>query len=438
MRWWKIMRRYVRTWFFLDTCIVSFDWVDLLVNEVGTAGSLARLGKASRTFRILRMVRLLRLVRMREVVTVITERFNSEQLIILADISKLMIVILGMAHLIACCWYGLGTFDHLQSSWVRNGRFKTADLGEKYAMSLHWAVAQFAGGMDEVVPENLSERVFAIVVFIAAFIVASIFVSSLTSSMTQLNLLGSHQAQQLSVLRKYLAQNGISTKLAMRVKRNAQQALREQQRFMPESSVNLLTMVSDPLRVEIHLEMYSKHLTIHPFFRSYAEKCPMAMRKVCHYATSAVHVANGDVIFSPGEIPAVPKMYIISTGTLQYYQSDTIESIMPDQWVSEGVLWTHWMHCGMLVSTGDCRLFAIDAREFQDIAGHFQDSGFDPKSYAYRFVAALNSCEDGPSDLFLSNRKEGKPVVHEAFADTLLCSQQKPKPFQMFRAIVSR
>merc|ERR1711959_606813 len=107
-----------------------------------------------------------------------------------------------------------------------------------------------------------------------AFVMASIFVSSITSSMTQLNIIGSHRSQQLSILRRYLHQNKISHKLAMRVQRNAQFAISEQQRTLPENQVRLFSLVSEPLRVEMHFEMYAPVFASHPFFFDYIEECP--------------------------------------------------------------------------------------------------------------------------------------------------------------------
>jgi len=402
MRVWKVAKRYMRSWFLLDVAIVGVDWIEvgLKSSQSEGDGGYARLGRASRTFRIIRMVRLLRLVRMKEVFALITERFNSERLIIVADITKLIVVILAVAHFIACSWYGIGVMDEKdEQNWVDQHGYHRRELGEKYAMSLHWSLSQFAGGMDEVTPKNTPERTFAIVVFVFAFIMASLFVSSLTSSMTQLNIIGSEQSKKLSVLGKYLAQNGITNKLAMRVKRNAQQALVEQQRLLPENNVSLLGMVSDPLRVEIHLEMYAPHFSIHPFFRAYVEECPMVMRKVCHLASSMLQVSTGDVIFSSGEIPAMPKMYIVCSGLLSYHRTNGEDyHVSEDFWVAEAALWTTWVHRGLLVCSSDCRLFELDAKKFQDIASQFEHADFSPIEYAISFVNMLNG-EEEPNDL---------------------------------------
>merc|ERR1719324_249054 len=106
-------------------------------------------------------------------------------------------------------------------------------------MSLRWAISQYAGGMDEITPHSMGENIYAIFCYLGAFWSGAVFLSILTSSMTQWYIIGSQQSQQLTTLRRYLSQNGISKKLALRVQRNAQHSIAEQQRTMPEQAVSL-------------------------------------------------------------------------------------------------------------------------------------------------------------------------------------------------------
>lgn len=390
-----ICKRYSRGWLLLDVLVVGVDWLEIVLSAAAESLGFARLGKASRIFRILRMIRLLRMARMAEVITLLTERLNSEKLVIVVDILKLMIIMIGAGHLLACMWYAIAnsTDGH---SWLVEYEFKDKGLDMRYVMSLRWAISQFAGGMDEVTPKNLSENIYAIFVYLTAFWSGAVFLSILTSSMTQWYIIGSQQSQQLTVLRRYLSQNGISKKLALRVQRNAQHAMAEQQRAMPEAAVGLITKVSEPLKIELHFEMYAPNLAIHPFFHRYIEECPHVMRKVCHSAMQMSTVSTGDIIFNVGEIPAEPKMYIISRGKLDYKAgfSGQVTPVVVGQWVSEPSLWVQWVHRGTLSAVEDCLLFSLLSDEFQTIVGHFEHIDFDPRVYASAFVECLNEGED--------------------------------------------
>lgn len=400
----KIARKYVSSWFLLDLPIVFIDWLELLWQH-GSVMGYARMGKASRTIRLIRMVRLLRLIRMRQVFRLLAERIQSERLIIVADIVKIMMIIVGLGHVIACIWYGIGAREDEQNTWLEVHKFDKTPLTFRYTTSLHWSLLLFSGGTDEIVPQNTGERVYAIFVFLLAFVMAAVFVSSLTSSMTQLHMLASQQQQKLSVLRRYLHQNGVSNGLALRVMRSAQHAVWEQKRLMPESSVELLLVVSEPLRVELHFELYAPVLAVHPFFAHYMEECPQVMRKVCHHCVGLLLISRGDIIFNAGEIPAHPKMYIICSGRMVYREITGKERTLGiGEWISEACLWCPWMHRGLFMGATECRLCLLDARKFQDIVGEFDhtDFDFDPKKYATEFVASLNHSHIDVSDMPLS------------------------------------
>lgn len=188
--------------------------------------------------------------------------------------------------------------------------------------------------------------------------------------------------------------------LSLRVERNARHTLSEQARYMPESSVELLLKVSDPLRVELHFEIYSPLLATHPFFESYIEECPQVMRKVCHDSNSMSFVSRGDILFNTGEIPSQPKMYFLSSGSLRYTSLSEEETLVHEnQWVAEPTLWTHWMHRGTLEALTECRLCILDVQKFQEIVGHFHHPCFDPKTYATKFVKLLNAYDGELTDL---------------------------------------
>jgi len=400
----KIAKHYLSTWFAVDFLIVGSDWVEVLWSDGGFLG-FARAGKASRTFRIIRMIRLLRLARVRNVISMITERMQSEQLIIIAGIISIMLVIMGLGHVIACIWYGIGDQDR-PDTWLRQHNFEDADLEMKYFTALHWSLLQFAGGTDEIVPQNSTERVYAVSVFLLAFVMASVFVGRLTSSMTQLHILSKKDIEKFQVLKRYLIKNEISSMLTMRVLHNAQHALAETQRFMEESSVELLNIISQPLRVELHFELYAPVLAVHPFFRCFIDACPQVLAKVCHLAMSQLLVSTGDILFMVGEVPSPARMFIVCTGELSYhFVTGAMAIVQSCQWISEATLWTPWAHQGMLKAASDCRLCVLDSAKFMQLVEK-DDYDFDVRLYARTFVHCMNTGGIGATDLPFSEDDE--------------------------------
>lgn len=425
MRVARIARRYITTWFALDLVIVGCDWAEVFIGVAG-AVDMARAGRVSRVFRIIRMIRLLRLVRMHSTLALMLERIHSEQLVLMVSIIKLMIGVVIWAHFVACLWYGLGNSGSPDDQhWVKVYNYDEQSLAMRYCISMHWSLSQLQGGMGDITPTNPWERFYAIVIFLIAFVMASVVVSSITSLMTKLNLIGNHQTQQLAVLRQYMLQNGISRTLAIRVQRSAHRAMMESQRVMPETSVELMSVVSEALRVEIHFEMRAPKFVYHPFFFYYIDQCPQVMRRVCHSAMSPALASRLDTIFNVGEIPAQPRMYVVSSGVLEYSAfTGEVAEVRERQWISEASLWTRWMHRGSLSATTDCWLLALDARRFQDIVNQFKHDGFDPKRYAGQFVSKLNSFQLEATDLpFLDD--ECREAAHDAFAEEAVRAKHK-------------
>jgi len=293
-------------------------------------------------------------------------------------------------------------------NWVKVFGYVDKPASEAYAIALQWALSQFAGGMDEVTAQNINERSFNIVCFILAFVMGATFIGNLTSSMTQLHILGSHKNAELSLLRQFLSQNQVSRVLMLRVQRNAQHAIEEDLRHMEEERVSLLFRVSEPLRIEIHFEMYAHLLQTHDFLSGYIAMYPQVMRRVCHFAMSLADLSPGDIVFNAGENPSPPRMYVVVEGELNYksvFEYD--ETIEKGQCIAEGTLWTSWIHMGTLVAKCPVRICKLDSAEFRKIVTRFQHDGsdFNPCRYASTFVEALQQPDQLLTDISKDNAR---------------------------------
>mmetsp|Transcript_19935 Transcript_19935/g.56178 ORF Transcript_19935/g.56178 Transcript_19935/m.56178 type:complete len:837 (+) Transcript_19935:198-2708(+) len=397
----RILKRYLRTWFILDALVVSVDWAEHLLSATDSQGmEVAQMGKASRPFRIIRMVRLLRLARMNEIVHLLMERLPSDLLVVLGDILKLIFAMLSLGHLVACLWWAVGEASDSES-WIISAGWDQRMLGEQYIMSFRWALSQFAGGMDEVIPQSLSEHLYAAGVFVLAFWSGTVFLSILTSHMTQLFIMGGQQTQQLSVLRRYLALHGVSRGLAMRAQRNAQHVMNAQQRTMSEQAVGLMDLVSEALLIELHYEIYSPVLGMHPFFNDYMQVCPHVVRKICHAALDMSANSQGDVIFHHGETAI--GMILVKSGVVRYSWGGSkdreTQEVQEHGYISEAALWVRWVHRGVLTVAEDSIIIQVNAESFQSIVSQFEQMSFDPSEYAAWFVDQLNASEEEVTDL---------------------------------------
>jgi len=294
-----------------------------------------------------------------------------------------------LAHTIACIWYGVGDKD--SEAWVPHFRLRETPIEYQYMTALHWSVTQFTGSM-EINPRNTGERLFAVITLLFAFMVATIFVSSLTSSMTQYYIVSSRTTKMVLELRRYLAKNKVSACLAARLQRNAHFAIKEMQQNVQEDEVEVLRYVSEPLRMELHVEIFYPILEAHPFFARCYQEIPSSTRKMCHTSVSLTQFSEGDTLFVCGEDPDPPEMLFVRAGELQYLpgadphylEQDLSNDILPGRWLCEAVLWVHWSYVGDLIAKTDGQLLQLHAKRLQDILSSCNDV-LKPRKYAQAF-----------------------------------------------------
>lgn len=281
---------------------------------------------------------------------------------------------------------------------------------------------KFQGGMDEVRPFNSSERMFALGSNLLCFLLSIAIVSRLTSSMTQLHVLHSRHTRQLSILRAYLLRRNINRRLALRIERSAIDTYKAHEQETPEAHLYLLQIVSEPLRIELHYEIYSPVLSKHSYFDRYIQVYPQVIKKVCHSSVTQMDVCPGDVIFHAGELPEVPKMYMLCDGFIEYMTTlGRTEQVTLGMPITEAALWiSRWMHVGGLTAVSTSRLVAVDARSFQKTVTYFDhpDPEVNPRERAQQFVSELNTLPKSKlSDLFtIVSPRSGGSILYESTA----------------------
>lgn len=372
-----------------------------------------------------RTVRLLRMAKAPVLSSHLAEQIRSEEWLLAAQIFKLMVLLLIVAHFTACVWYGIGDSDDGEG-WVAKSNVWDGGLASKYISSLHWSLSMFVGET-LIISERLQEQCFAVAILFFGFMFSSVIVGSLTTAMTRLQLLSSQQAAQQAQLRRYLVNKGISRPLAVRVQRNAQHAMLEQKRTMPESSIDLLQIISEPLKVEIHFEVYSRLLLEHPFFYCFNEINPTGIRKVCNQCVYPQSLSVGDVLFSDLEAPTNPRMFFIEKGTTQYKQESRallIKFVEHKEWLCEQVLWTPWTHCGSLQAVTETRLLALDAKKFQSLLSGAHDAHI--SRYAEAYVSVLNELgKDGLTDVGCVN-EDMDDIIAYAYPEMVPEDEEEP------------
>jgi hypothetical protein len=200
----------------------------------------------------------------------------------------------------------------------------------------------------------------------------------------------------MATLKKYLKQNRVPRNLTKRLCRNAKHAVSGD---LTADAVDLLHVISVPLRIEMHYEMFSRIVVAHPFFIDLSAQSEALFRRVCHTSMTMLLVMERDTVFARDEEPDEQKMYFASKGVLQYadgYGEKT--TLAENQWVAEAALWTRWKHRGTLTPVTDAKMAVIDSRTFQDVChGQMKKSetlSLTLKKYALAFIDELNKARE--------------------------------------------
>eukprot|EP00930_Biecheleria_cincta_P057623 TRINITY_DN43524_c0_g1_i1.p1 TRINITY_DN43524_c0_g1~~TRINITY_DN43524_c0_g1_i1.p1 ORF type:complete len:743 (-),score=98.24 TRINITY_DN43524_c0_g1_i1:430-2658(-) len=380
----KVVKRYSLGWLVFDVAMVVVD-ILLWMNEANR--------RSVRMFLALRLARLLRVGRL----VAMTQYFRSYlalhatsgRLNIAIGIGETMLLMLCLAHLAACGWYGVSKWH--ETNWVASMSIEKENLWTRYIFALHWAVVQYAGDSG-IQPQNAAERTYAFVVQFLAFILATIMASELTTLMTQMQFMALQDRQQFSILQRFLHESNVGTRLAGRVMDNARLTLEERKRRPDERQIELLQHISAPLLVELHYMMHEHHLAGHPFFRGYTIHNELGMRNLCHTAVRMDLVSSGDVLFSTGEVAKDPCMYFVKEGSLRYRVLSHARDLGPCSCVNEPVMWVEgWEQLGVLEACETSHVLCLMVLPAVDAMHHFRTPELFPGRYARMFVEELNS-----------------------------------------------
>jgi len=410
------LRHYCRTWFFLDTIIVALDFLMLFLfgseaNVDANDGSAFRLGRTLRTLRFVRTLRLVRVLKLKRIVQAIQDSINTEAVSIVFGVCKIILFLVIANHIVACGWYSVAFFavDSQGRSWVTEAGMHERSIVYRYMTSLHWSLTQFTPASMEVVPENSGERVYTVLVIIFAMIAFSSFVSLLTASMAQLQALSSNESRQFWLLRRYLRDWNVRRYTSVRVQRYLEYAYQKQKLRVQEGEVKLLSLLSEPLRLELKHETFSQHLSGHPLFNACNEQA-----RIFGKALAATSLASNDLIFECGE---QARMVTFLTGgalvytlglreelamssQLPHAPNGARETLQEGAWICEVVLWTDWYHLGDLCALTECQVVTVSASIFAQSVQTSAPLWSALRKYAANFLDNLNQVDvDDLTDL---------------------------------------
>jgi len=318
---------------------------------------------------------------------------------------KWLVFVLVVYHFIACCWYTLGTRSKADglTSWV--DMFTRSDHEEyRYVTSLQWTMSFFAGTSGGVVPRNIHERMFCLIMALLSLFVLSSIVSLITSAIQGMQADSFHETLQLNKLRRFFRIHDLPAELCERVTKNAMHKSKVLLNRIYPHDVELLGLVSDTLRMEIMYSVWEPCLRQSNVFAPLCSSHKPVMQLIAQEAVQLKVLAAQDYAFHSNE-EAESALYIIC-GNLHYTPDMTVVghhhvsnstfarplSVSADMqmWICEITLWAPWMHVGDLISSGDSDIACVIATGFSTIMKTHPDVLLPLSKQASEFVDTMN------------------------------------------------
>jgi len=405
-----IAARYFRCWFWIDLGILLPDWIFTLFMIVGSAsnsssGATRSSVKLLRILRLARTLRLVRLVKLQWVVKTLDEQLDSEYASILANLAKMITMLLATNHFVACAWYLVADMQREETAtWLSHHDVLDSEWYYQYTLAFHWSITQFTPASMDVGPRNLKERVFAITVVVFALVGFSYLVGSITGSLTQLRSMKEDTAKQFWSLRRYLRQNQVPFDLTVRIQKYLQHAW-QKRKVSGHGNLQIIELLSEQLQSELHSAIYVPHLLVHPLFSYLSNDASVTCNRLATKAISRKSLAQNDQLFITGEVAHF--MYFVRSGRLRYVKSHDDGSSHnewvdeKEDWISEPALWTtQWIHLGSLSAWAEIELLVVHPEHFSEVVHQTPNLSEFVVNYAQNYLNWVNSLpQDRLSDI---------------------------------------
>jgi len=291
----QIVKNYMRSWFLVDFCTVTCDWLTLVFVFIASASednlTLARAFRVARVARGTRIVILIRLLRnSRRALKMGKFSFTGTGQILL-QVMKILLFILWVNHVFSCIWYLTGRaalsgvlHADTNQSWldlpVGDTTFENVGVAFQYTSCMHWSMTQMTPGSMEIVPQNSYERAFNIFCLVFGLLFGTTLVGQISSKMVQFNMSRQVELRRTDELRRFLRENNVAAALALRIQRQSADRMQDKSR-LSEQDVEDIKHLSAHLRLLLRQEIFIPHLVRHPLFSSWGARDPSAVKDLC-------------------------------------------------------------------------------------------------------------------------------------------------------------
>lgn len=261
----QIALHYIRRWFWFDL-IASFPytWTVQQNDESSSKRGSQNILRILRLVRILKILRLVRIFKLKRILAKIESYIEASVLInAILGAFRLSLIILFIAHWIACAWHLIGTIESQSHSvtWLSNVNSQGYQgWYDEYVCSIYWATTtMITVGYGDITPVTDNEKIFAIFIMLIASGVFAFTMSSISNLLQQMDQNKILYKQALVSLNEYMKSKRVSPDIKIKVKRYLEHAL-DYQNIVKVNEDGLLGLLSEKLRNEIIIDANGKVL----------------------------------------------------------------------------------------------------------------------------------------------------------------------------------
>ena len=388
----RIARHYACSWFVPDLAVTFTDVLLWFSDE-----SVADGPSTTRILRFLRLFRLIRLGKLTRVSAFLRDYFESQVASIQFSLLLVMLGMLLLEHMIACCWYGLGSYDPEARTWLTASSLRDDTFFKQYTSSLRWSFAQLGIGGTQLEAVTETEGLYTIVVGVVSLISSSTVISSMTSLVSALHRRRMEETHQFGLLRRFLRHNSVSPSLSQRITRFLSYTYYETQSLSHEQP-HILNLLSKSLQAELHFARYQFCLSKQAFLgqilgRALSFQEGHVLQNIAMQGVAILDAGEDDLVYCFGA-DADACFYSLH-GSLRYLQKEKAPEDVPvGVWISEMCLWTTWSHTGDVVSTSMSRIAALHVDSFCKGISSAADLQRQAHFYAMEYLEELNQQKD--------------------------------------------
>jgi cyclic nucleotide gated channel alpha 3 len=260
----------------------------------------------------------------------IEEAVQSQTVTVVLSMGKYVLIMVFLAHMEACSWYGLATRDPsippgnelgddaYPVTWVqRQEMLEPAFAAERdkeipwgrYIASLYWAFTTMSTvGYGDIYPVNETERVFAIASMVVACCCFAMVVGGLQQVLAKFGQERQEFDRMLLKTMRYLRSQRVNRELQYKVKRYLEHNF--DNKSQTSMDPKLMENLSDNLKSEVMVALLLPIMEQFPLFK---QSSRLFLVRMCTGTQTHRH-APGDVVADPGTVAS--SMYFVVTGRL--------------------------------------------------------------------------------------------------------------------------